>query len=92
MKIEKTNNITLDDHKILAQKLLQIEKLYFDVQQIFTKKLSHNHKIQKAFKQDCKTCLTNKTRCYLDDEFHKIISDDEFQTLGHIYYERENIK
>lgn len=79
----------LETHKILAKNLLEIEKLYSEVNSILSKNLPYNHKIKKAFKQDIKTHLTNKTRCLLDDEFHKLINDDEFKNLGHIYYNRK---
>jgi len=80
--------ITLEIHKTLAKKLLQIEELYYEVGKILSHNYINNHEILRTFRQDSKTMLTNKTRCLLDDEFHRFINDREFKKLGHIYYNR----
>ena len=80
------------EHIELAEKLLLIEKYYDDIQKILSRKFVSNDKINKAFKNDMKTRLTNETRNLLDDEYHKLVDDETFKMHGHIYYKRRSPK
>jgi len=80
--------LTLTEHQVLAKKLLLIESLYDDVIKILSKRVFPNHKIHKSLKKDLKTRLTNNLRCSLDDEYHRLIDNETFNKLGHIYYNR----
>ena len=80
--------LTLIEHQVLANKLLLIENLYSDIIKLLSKKVLKNHEIHKSLKKDLKTRLTNNVRCSLDDEYHRLIDNDTFNKLGHIYYNR----
>tara|TARA_R110000764_G_scaffold205984_1_gene291294 strand:+ start:315 stop:566 length:252 start_codon:yes stop_codon:yes gene_type:complete len=78
------NGLTLSQHQETAQELkeaIRLLRLVFIRGNAFPKSHKSNRILIKILHNDLPAIRT-----ILDDEYHKIISDDEFKELGNIYY------
>ena len=72
---------TADD---LAIALHHLEKVFFRCQEYYPK----SHRLMKQLYKTRTTGsnLFDKIKSHLDEEYHRLINDQEFNKLGHIYY------
>ncbi len=74
--------LTLEEHTKAAEIVHSILGLMSELRSVVGKehcKVSKKiHKISSSF--------SVSVRSKLDDEYHKVITDDEFEQYGHIYY------
>lgn len=84
MTMGKKQKPDLDCHLAIADHLAQVNWHLFKATAIINRTLPKTGQVSIALTKMHKDYSSLKSR--LDDEYHSIISDDEFKEHGHIYY------
>ena len=79
--------LTLEEHLELAEKIRRIKQEMFEVCRKCTSSFPNNSKVVISLHRALTSYGTFKSR--LDDEYHKIATDEDFAKHGHIYYEKK---
>ena len=84
----KYSKLTLSDHIEIARKLrLAIANLE-DIRLKCGANYPKNHKINNLLRRILYSYMTmDRLKYLLDDEYHNLISNEEFEKYGHIYYD-----
>lgn len=75
--IENANDLAIAQH--------HLSKVFFRCQEHYPKTSSLMKKLWKVLPSNMASIFTS-IFSELDDEYHKIISDEQFDQYGHIYY------
>lgn len=81
------NTITKEQHFEIAKKIRVAYDAIWEVEQQLWKMCGKTHNINK--KADKLEKAFSEFKCALDSDYHKKITDAEFQEHGNIYYKSE---
>lgn len=82
---------TLNDHLLFAENLKKIEQELNDLISIMLIKFPSNHKVYRLLQKIQPTNIAgiwNELKSELDNDYHSIISDEDFLKHSHIYYKK----